>query len=179
VNQREENIIPKPPGVKTLLLLRHAKSSWVDQGVDDFDRPLAPRGLEAAPRMGKELKNLDLLPDLVVCSPALRARQTFEAFARAAGLKTEPVYEKRIYEASAERLHSLARAFPESRQRVLMIGHNPGFENLITLLTGRCERMPTAALACIRCSADTWKDVEEHEAYLQWLLRPKELANSG
>ena len=165
--------------MKTLLLLRHAKSSWGDQSVADFDRPLAPRGLEAAPRMGEELKKLDLLPDLVVCSPALRARQTLEAFSRAAGLKTEPIYEKRIYEASAERLHSLVRAFPKSSQRALMIGHNPGFENLITLLTGRGERMPTAALACLRCSADTWKDVVEREADLQWLLRPKELANSG
>jgi phosphohistidine phosphatase len=164
--------------MKTLLLLRHAKSSWDDPSVDDFDRPLSPRGLEAAPRMGKELKKLDLLPDLVVCSPALRARQTFEAFSRAAGLKSKPVYEKRIYEASAERLHSLARAFPESCQRALMIGHNPGFENLITLLTGRSASMPTAALACIQCSVDTWKDVEEHEAHLEWLLRPKELAGA-
>ena len=129
--------------------------------------------------MGEELRKLDLLPDLVVCSPALRARQTFKAFSRAAGLKTEPVYEKRIYEASEGQLYSLVRAFPESSRCVLMIGHNPGFENLVTLLTGRSERMPTAALACIRLSVDAWKDVEEQKADLQWLLRPKELASSG
>lgn len=161
--------------MKTLLLLRHAKSSWDDSSLRDFDRPLAPRGERDAPRMGKALKKRGPLPDVVISSPAQRARQTVEAFVAAAKLEAGPQFDERIYEASSAELMKLVRGLPDSASCILLVGHNPGFEDLVSRLTGKSQRMPTAALACIEFKVEKWEDVEDGEGKLAWLLTPKEL----
>ncbi|HXG68351.1 MAG TPA: histidine phosphatase family protein [Blastocatellia bacterium] len=161
--------------MKTLLLLRHAKSSWDDSSLRDFDRPLAPRGERDAPRMGKALKKRGPLPDVVISSPAQRARQTVEAFVAAAKLEASPQFDERIYEASSAELMKLVRGLPDSASCILLVGHNPGFEDLVSRLTGKSQRMPTAALACIEFKVEKWEDVEDGEGKLAWLLTPKEL----
>ncbi|MCI0489001.1 MAG: histidine phosphatase family protein [Blastocatellia bacterium] len=161
--------------MKTLMLLRHAKSSWDDPSLRDFERPLAPRGGKAAPRMGKALAESGPLPDLVISSPATRARQTAELFIGSAGISLSPQFDDRIYAASSAELMKVVRAIPDASDCALLIGHNPGFEDLVARLTGSFERMPTAALACIEFPVDRWEDIEDGEGKLNWLLTPKDL----
>ncbi len=161
--------------MKTLLLLRHAKSDWEIPSMRDIERPLAKRGRKAAPRMGKALRDKGVLPDFILCSPAVRARQTLERFVEAAGIDVQPVFEQNIYEAASADLLKLVRHLPDERHCVLMVGHNPGFENLLSRLIESVTTMPTAALACIEFQIDKWEDVEDGEGELRWFLTPKKL----
>jgi phosphohistidine phosphatase len=161
--------------MKTLMLLRHAKSSWDDTRLRDFDRPLAERGKRDAPRMGKALRERGPAPDLIVSSTAARAQATVEAFVKAAGLEIEPRFDGSIYDATTADLMKLAGKLPDDRSTVLLVGHNPGFEDMVARLTGACERMPTAALACIELDIDRWEEVEEGKGRLLWRLTPKQL----
>src|SRR2546421_2803791 len=121
--------------MKTLLLLRHAKSSWADPGQPDFERPLNERGRASAPVMGRFLARRMLKPDVVVCSPAERARETAALALEAAELSPPMRYDTRIYEAGAARLVEVVREIAEPAASAMLVGHNPGMEELITLLT--------------------------------------------
>jgi phosphohistidine phosphatase len=162
--------------MKTLLLMRHAKSSWADPALADFARPLNERGQQAAPRMGRFLLKRSLKPELIVSSPAERARQTAALVSNAAQIAGPTRYDGRIYEASAERLLEVVREIAEPAATVLLVGHNPGLEQLIATLTNVNERMPTAALACIAFDLTVWRAVAPRTGRLVWLARPKELA---
>ena len=161
--------------MKTLLLLRHAKSSWKDTSVKDFDRPLNQRGLKAAPAIGRLMRKRKLQPELVLSSPAERARQTTQLVLEAAGLKTEVRYDERIYEASAARLFEIVSQIDEEGGMVMMVGHNPGFEELLEALTGEARGLSTAALACIELDSEKWSKVKAGENQLAWLVKPKKL----
>ena len=161
--------------MKTLLLLRHAKSSWKDTSVKDFDRPLNQRGLKAAPAIGRLMRKRKLQPELVLSSPAERARQTTQLMLEAAGLKTEVRYDERIYEASAARLFEIVSQIDEEAGMVMMVGHNPGFEELLEALTGEARSLSTAALACIELDSEKWSKVKAGENRLAWLVKSKEL----
>lgn len=161
--------------MKTLILLRHAKSDWEDATLRDFDRPLAKRGKRDAPRMGRALNEKSIQPDLLVCSPAVRAKQTLEKFTEAAALELPIAFEPNIYEASVGELMKIVRRLPNAKNSVLMIGHNPGFEALLWRLTGVSDNMPTAALACIELPVENWEDVAENQGRLVWLMTPKTL----
>lgn len=161
--------------MKTLLLLRHAKSSWDDVALRDFERPLADRGKRDAPRMGEELKLRAPLPDLIISSPAARARQTTQAVVEAGGLTARLEFNDSIYGATSAELMRLIRRLEDGVNCALMVGHNPGFEELVSRLTGSDERMPTAALACIEFQIDHWNDLEDGVGRLIWLLTPKRL----
>jgi phosphohistidine phosphatase len=163
--------------MKTLLLLRHAKSDWDDPSLKDFDRPLAARGRRDAPRIGKALRKRGAAPDLIVSSPAARARETIEAVIKAAEIKVEVRFEEVVYGASSPELLKLIRHLPNDRPCVLLVGHNPGFEDLVGRLSGRAERMPTAALACIQFQIDNWEDVDDGDGKLAWLVTPKQLGD--
>lgn len=164
--------------MKTLLLLRHAKSSRKDNGVRDFDRPLNQRGLKAAPSIGKLIRKRKLQPDLVLSSPAERARQTTQLVFEAAGLKTEARYDERIYEATGARLFEIVGQIEEDANVAMLVGHNPGFEELLEALTGEAHNLPTAALACIELNIEKWNKVRAGAGRLEWLLKPKELKSS-
>jgi phosphohistidine phosphatase len=163
--------------MKTLLLLRHAKSDWDDTSLRDFDRPLAARGERDAPRIGKALRKRGPLPDLIISSPAVRAKATIEAVIEAAKLKLAIRFDETIYGASSPELMKLIRRSPDGNSCVLLVGHNPGFEDLVGRLTGSHERMPTAALACIDFQINRWDDVKDGEGKLEWLLIPKHLSH--
>jgi len=164
--------------MKTILLLRHAKSSWKDASVKDFDRPLNQRGLKAAPAIGRLMRKRKLQPELVLSSPAERARQTTQLVLEAAGLKTEVRYDERIYEASAARLFEIVSQLDDEAEVVMMVGHNPGFEELLEALTGTGRSLSTAALACIELDIEKWNKVRAGENQLAWLVRPKELKSA-
>ena len=161
--------------MKTLLLLRHAKSSWDDAGLKDFDRPLNKRGLESAPLMGKAMRRRKLQPDLIISSPAVRAKETTQLVRDAAGLTPKVNYEEGIYEASTQRLLDLVSRIDDSVGTAMMVGHNPGFEELVAILTGETKRMPTAALALIELNIEKWSEVSSGTGTLKWLIKPKDL----
>jgi len=161
--------------MKTLLLLRHAKSSWKDNEARDFDRPLNQRGLKAAPAIGRLIRKRKLQPDLVVSSPAERARQTTQLVIEAAGLKTELRYDERIYEASVARLLGVVSELDDEAGMVILVGHNPGFAELLEVLTGEAHNMPTAALACLELNIEKWNKVRAGAGRLEWLVKAKEL----
>ena len=163
--------------MKELLILRHAKSSWDAPAVDDFERPLAPRGEKEAPRMGAYLAAIAFVPDLIVSSPARRASQTAQKVAKAAGFKGDIAFDQRIYLANPDTLLEVVCALPETAGRVLLVGHNPGFEELVAALCGGAVRLTTAALACVELPATAaWVDVERASGVLLWLVTPKTLA---
>jgi phosphohistidine phosphatase len=121
-----------------LIVLRHAKSAWPD--MDDHERPLAPRGHRDAPAAGRLLRDLDRLPDFVVCSTARRARETWESATSACGCAAPVVFDPRIYDASAAELLDVVRETPPRVRNLLLIGHQPGVQNLVLGLVGDSER---------------------------------------
>lgn len=161
--------------MKTLFLLRHAKSSWDNASLSDFERTLNARGREAAPRMGRYARELGITPDLVICSPAERAKETCELFSNAAGFDLAPRYDRRIYEASVSRLVDIISEVEDEVGTLLLIGHNPAFEELLERLTGERERMQTAALARLSLDVKSWKEIREGAGRLESVVRPKEL----
>jgi phosphohistidine phosphatase len=161
---------------KSLLLLRHAKSSWKDSSLPDHDRPLNQRGKEAAPRMGRLIADEGLLPDLIVASTAVRAQATAAAVIEASGYGGALRSLHGLYLAPPDAYVTVARELDDSVGRVLMIGHNPGIEQLLSELIGRPESMPTAALAALDFSIDRWSELSPSTpATLRGFWRPKEL----
>jgi phosphohistidine phosphatase len=164
--------------MRTLLVLRHAKSSWDQPGLEDHARPLSPRGERDAPRMGRFLRDARIDPDLIISSDAARARQTAEAAAAAAGFEGTILLDPRLYHAGVHEIVAVLRELDEEDDAatVMIVGHNPGFEELVGRLTGERETLPTAALARIDLPIDEWSDLEETtRGTLAGLWRPKTL----
>ncbi len=161
--------------MKTLYLLRHAKSSWNDATLRDFDRPLNKRGLKAAPLMGKHMRKPKVLPDMVLCSPAKRTRQTIKLVLEEAEFEPKVRYDDRLYAASAGSVLEVLRETDDRADSVMVVGHNPGLQDLLEVLTGELEALPTAALARIELEVESWSDVRERSGRLEWVVRPKEL----
>ncbi|CAM3315218.1 MULTISPECIES: SixA phosphatase family protein [Sphingomonas] len=168
--------------MKTLTLLRHAKSSWDDPISRDFDRPLNAKGRRAAVMIGRQLKSLDLRFDHIVASPAVRVIETLDEVWSGYGRKLEPVWDKAMYLASAASLLDLVHALPEAADHVLMVGHNPGLEDLVLDLTldgelrERVEdKYPTATVAQMTLPVDRWPDARAHSATLVAFIRPRDL----
>ena len=166
-----------------LTTLRHAKSSWDEAGLDDFDRPLNDRGRKEARRLGKELKRRKVRFDHVFASSATRVRETVEELAKGYG-KLDVSFDGHIYDASAERLLHIVRRIPETVHAPLLVGHNPGMQQLVLALTREdgnglrdrvAEKYPTAALAMIELDVPRWDEVETKSGTLVELIVPKEL----
>lgn len=160
--------------MKTLYLLRHAKSSWDDASVADFDRPLNARGEKTAPFVGSLMKERGLVPEAIISSPAKRAKQTAKLAAKAAEFSSKISYDERIYEASTSQLLSVLSEIADGVDSAMIVGHNPGMESLIWYLTGKMEPMPTAALAVIELNADRWSHAGEGSGSLIAVIRPKD-----
>ena len=162
--------------MKTLLVLRHAKSSWNDSALADHDRPLNERGERDAPRIGDLVRQQRLTPTVIISSDAVRARMTAEAVADAAGYAGEIRFENLLYGASPDDILVVLRAVEPNAGTVMIVGHNPGFEALVGHLTGERQDMPTAALAQIELPIDRWPELDEStRGTLVELWRPKEL----
>ncbi len=160
--------------MKTLYLLRHAKSGWGDSTVADLDRPLNSRGERAAPFMGALMLKRGLVPDAIVSSPAERARQTADLVAEAIGFAGDIKFDDRIYEASTMRLLAVAAGLPETAAGALIVGHNPGMEGFAWHLTGKLEPMPTATLSVIELDIVQWADIRDNCGTLACVIRPKD-----
>ncbi len=141
---------------------------------DDFDRPLNNRGQNDAPWMGRVIAANQLLPEKVLCSPALRARTTAEAALEAAGFPGEIEFRPELYLAAPQNYIEALKEVGDSANRVMIVGHNPGLEELLTKLVGHFEHLPTAALAEVELPIDDWKDLSlETPGKLRHLWRPK------
>lgn len=165
-------------------MLRHAKSSWDDPAAADFDRPLNRRGMEAAQLMGAELRRRGLAFDLVLASPARRVAQTIEHVEVGLGESLDARFDERIYGASAAALLAIVRDVDESAGRLLLVGHNPGLQELAIMLAGAGEplreslagKYPTAALALLELPVARWEEVRPGTAQIADFLRPRELS---
>ena len=162
--------------MKTLLILRHAKSSWKHPELSDHDRPLNPRGENASPRMGRLLRRENLVPDAIFSSTARRAADTARLAAEAAGFEGEIRTSRSLYLAGPDAYIEALRALPEEVAIAMVVGHNPGVEYLLSTLTDAYERMPTAALAHIQLPIDRWDALtDETEGELLHLWYPRDL----
>jgi phosphohistidine phosphatase len=170
--------------VKTLTLLRHAKSGWDDAVQRDFDRPLNPKGRRAAALVGRHLRREGFGFDHIVASPALRVQQTLDEVASGYGRTIAPVWDRRIYLASAATLLDVVRDLPDAAPTALLVGHNPGLEDLVLLLVPDAvpglrdaveEKYPTASVAELHLPIDHWRDVAEGGARLNRFVRPRDL----
>lgn len=164
---------------KQLLIMRHAKSSWSNEGLTDFERPLNKRGLRVAPEMAKYIHLQGLVPDLIVSSSAVRARQTAELFVENCEDVSEDqlLLNKGFYHAPAETyLEYLGEITEDSVSIVMFVGHNPGMEDLIETLGGGWETMPTAAVAHFELGFERWSEFGKPiKATLKKIWRPKEV----
>ena len=170
--------------MKTLLLLRHAKSSWDEPFLSDHERPLAKRGRKAAPRMGMFMAETDLIPDLVLCSTARRAKETWNLASDHLGDAYQVEILDGLYHASVRSLISMLREVPDSFEKVLMVGHNPTFEDLAMTLVGSGKgeakremerKFPTGALAVIDFPEGGWSEIEVGTGHLRDFVKPRSL----
>jgi phosphohistidine phosphatase len=164
--------------MKNILLLRHAKSSWDDSSLKDFDRPLAKRGQKDAPRVGRFIRESKTVPATIISSPAQRAKQTAQLIAVEANLGTDAIsWVEDLYYGGARDYLTAIQSAPEDAADIMLIGHNPLMEETVSLLCngegGYGVRMPTAALVCIEHPAIEWKQVKPGTARLKWMMIPK------
>ena len=159
----------------TLYLLRHAKSSWNDASQRDFERPLSDRGREACALIGEFIEEKGIEFDLVLVSTAVRTRETIDLVKQRAKLRSEVRYDDRIYEATVSQLLEVISQVENYRENVLLVGHNPGMEELLTLLTGVHLRVTTANFAKIKIQATRWSDSLANTGTLDWIIRAKEI----
>lgn len=142
--------------------------------MSDFERPLNKRGLKTAPQMGEMMYRKNFQPNVIISSPAKRAKQTAILVKESAQISGKIYYDERIYEASPYRLLQIISEFDEKADSVMLVGHNPGLENLVKILTGEIQAMPTAALAIIDLNIEKWNEVSQECGTLRVLIRPKE-----
>lgn len=162
--------------MKTLLLMRHAKSSWKDSDLPDFDRPLNKRGEKDAPRMGKLIKKEKLFPDLILSSPAVRAKATTLAVVDKIDYDDEVVYLDSLYLGEPENYFRALLELSDDVDRVLVVGHNPGLETVLQIMCGKVESLPTGAIAYLQIPIRKWKVLNSHiDVHLVKIWRPKDL----
>ena len=161
--------------MRTFLILRHAKAVREDAG-SDKERELTAKGRKAAERMGELAREKDLVPDLVICSTATRARETFTLFTQGAKYGGRVEFLDELYLAPAVLYVEAVQRLGGSAQKVMVIGHNPGLEALVDVLTGCAEPLPTAALAVCELPVERWEDLDgKVQGTLKGLFNPKEI----
>ena len=169
--------------MKTLTLLRHAKSGGDDPVARDFDRPLNPKGRRAAAMVGRHLRALGVGFDHVVASPAVRVQETLGEVQSGLGVSLAPAFDRRLYLASAATLLDVVHDLPAEAERVLLVGHNPGLEELVLMLVPGCadglrdevaQKYPTASVAELSIDGD-WSDAASGAATLTRFIRPRDL----
>ncbi len=162
--------------MKTLLILRHAKSSWADASLSDHERPLKKRGRRDAPKMGALLRDEELTPEIIVSSTARRAMETAELVAAESEFEGELIATRELYHADLESYLEVVREHAGTSDVVMLVGHNPGLEDLVEQLSGSWQRMPTAALAQIELDIDSWSALDDDATgRLANLWLPREL----
>lgn len=162
--------------MKTLILMRHAKSSWKDPYLKDHDRPLNEIGKKEIPVMSELFIKQELLPEVILSSSAARARQTVDMLAEASGFQGEVRYLDSFYMAESQQYLDAVKALPNKLERVMIVGHNPGLEGLLQILSGQLKSLPTAAIAYISLPIQNWRDLGDGVAgELIGLWQPRDL----
>jgi len=163
--------------MRELFILRHAKSSWDDPTLSDFERPLNRRGKEDAPLMGEHLKELGVRPDLIVSSPAKRAKKTAKIVAEALGYDPDAIeWREGIYEASPQSLLYLVCQLPDNAKRVMIVGHNPGLTMLANMLGDiAIDNIPTAGCVGIAFDTDAWEKACRMKGHTLFFEYPKKI----
>lgn len=162
--------------MKSVLILRHAKSSWKHPDIDDHDRPLNKRGKRDAPIMGNLLKNERLVPDLIISSTAKRAHSTAKDVAKSSGYKGKITLDHSLYAAEPAAYIDVLHHLSNEYTRVLMVGHNPGVEELVSMITGEEHLMPTCSLVHIQFPINSWNEIKyKARGKLLGTWQPREL----
>lgn len=161
--------------MKTLLILRHAKSSWKHPDLADAERPLKNRGRRAAEMIGTLFKHKRLNPQLAWCSRAVRARETLEIVLKSAKLEVETRFDERIYMASPREILKVLSETEDNRNEILLVGHNPGLEEVLFELSRQDRAMPTCAVAKVALGIEKWSQIGEGKGKLEWFVKPKDL----
>jgi phosphohistidine phosphatase len=144
---------------KQLLLMRHAKSSWEKPELSDHERPLSDRGLRDAPLMGRLLAQNHLAPDLIVSSSAVRALATAQRVAQELGYREQLLVAPQLYHTEPDEMARFVSTLPEQHRQILIVGHNPGLEEWLAILTGQKRPMPTAAVALLELPLNVWSEL--------------------
>ena len=160
--------------MKTLFLTRHGKSSWKNLEIKDFERPLKKSGKKETAKAAHHLKKSDLVPQLILCSSATRAKETAEIFVEESGFKGSVEYIDSLYMAEPDQILSSIKQYGQAVNRIMVIGHNPGLETALQLFTHDVVSLPTASIATIRFPVEDWNDINVSSyGELVELWRPK------
>lgn len=163
--------------MKTLYIVRHAKSSWADPDQNDFERPLNDRGKRDAPRMGKRLKEKGIAPDVLITSPAKRAKSTAKRIAKVLEYPKEKIVSvRKLYHASEEEILTVVQSLKEKHDHVMMVGHNPGLTDFVNALIDQStdiDNMPTCGIVAVSFPATLWKDVNWGKGHFLFFDYPK------
>lgn len=165
--------------MKELILIRHAKSSWSNPLLDDFERPLNKRGEKNAPFMAKVLKQKGLTPDLIISSPSIRTKQTLDYFIQEFDYKGEIIFEESIYEAPFENLLKVIKNIDDKYKTIFLFGHNPGLNDLVDFLIGNFEEnIPTSGVLQLNFDIKKWENLKEKIGILEFFIYPKMFDNT-
>ena len=160
--------------MKELILIRHAKSSWSNPLLEDFERPLNKRGAKNAPFMAKILKQKELNPDLIISSPSKRTKDTLDFFIKEFDYKREIIFEESIYEAPYINILKVIKNIDDKHKTIFLFGHNPGFNDLTDFLLGRFEdNIPTCGVLKINFDTNYWKNISKDNSKLIFFNFPK------
>ncbi len=163
--------------MKTLYLIRHAKSDWSNPGLKDFDRPINSRGERVAPKMGRELFAKGVQPDYICCSPSKRTRQTVAYICEGIRFNEEDVdYKEEVYEASTGAMLRVINAISDEHNSAMIVGHNPSTSYIAEYLTDEIlNNIPTCGVLKINFEIESWKHVSKSTGILEWYIYPKDL----
>jgi phosphohistidine phosphatase len=164
-------------GDRLLLVMRHAKSAWGAEGLSDHARPLNPRGQADAPRVGRALAQRGWLPEQVECSDAVRARQTWEAIASTLPIAPRVRFHRSLYLSGLEAVARLAPGWSEAHSQVMVVGHNPGWEQLVEALSGLSVKVTTGNVVALRGQGRSWPEALSGRWSLEGVIRPRELGS--
>ncbi len=161
--------------MKTLFLIRHAKSSWDDPSLDDIERPLNARGLRDAPEMGRRLAERQVKPDVLISSPAVRALSTARIIAQALNYNVDQIIvDKRLYEATPKRLLKVIREQGAAPRCVMIFGHNPELTEFAQNFVPTLQHMPTCAVVQLDFDLESWADLGDAQPVSVWFSKPRE-----
>ncbi len=161
--------------MKTLIVMRHAKSDHSAGVSSDFERPLNERGLKTAPFMGKFIKEAGFVPEILISSSANRAITTAELFAESCGYEKEVILNRDFYYGYMEEVISALRKLPENINSCMIVGHNPTWENIVSRLTGKFVIMPTASVAILKYDNNSWNNLTFKTCKLEEFYKPRDL----
>jgi phosphohistidine phosphatase len=161
--------------MKKIIIMRHAKSDWENSSLSDIERPLNSRGKKEAPLMGKELIKRKLIPEIMISSPAVRAQETARTVAENFDFGSEIIIDEGFYFGTLNTVIQSLKLLPDSCNSVMIFGHNPTWESLVSLLSGKFPEMPTAAVAVLTFPGKFWNDLAESKCSLEALIIPKDI----